>query len=75
MPILIFSVISFRSIVKINWLLPAWWSLVVLGVRHVLAQSDGVRRLVRGLASSAAIVVIAAVVVVAVLTTCRSRAT
>ena len=65
-PLLLFTLISFRSIVKINWLLPAWWSLVILGVRHVLAQGDGVRRLVRGLASSAAIVVIAAVVVVAV---------
>ena len=62
-PIAIFALISFRSIVKINWLLPAWWSLVILGVRHVLALDDGVRRLVRGLASSAAILVAAGVVV------------
>ena len=62
-PIAIFTLISFRSIVKINWLLPAWWSIVILGVRHVLALQDGVRRLVRGLASSAAILVAAGAVV------------
>ena len=54
-PIVLFTLISLRSIVKINWLAPAYWSLVVLGVHHVLAQADGLRRLLRGLASSAAI--------------------
>ena len=62
-PILLFTLISFRSIVKINWLAPAWWSLVVLGVHHVLGLPDGVRRLVRGLASSVVLLVAAAAVV------------
>lgn len=62
-PIVLFTAISFRSITKINWLAPAWWSLVVLGVHHVLAQADGLRRLRRGLASSLAILVLAGIVV------------
>ncbi len=62
-PIALFTLISLRSIVKINWLAPAYWSLAILGVRHVLAQRDGPRRLVRGLASSLAILLAAGVVV------------
>ncbi len=62
-PIALFTLISLRSIVKINWLAPAYWSLAILGVRHVLAQADGARRLARGLASSAAILVLAGVAV------------
>ena len=62
-PIALFSVISLRSIVKINWLAPAYWSLLILGVHHVLQRSDGVKRLLRGLASSVAILLAAGVVV------------
>ncbi len=62
-PIVLFTAISFRSIVKINWLAPAYWSLMILGVRHALSLDNGVRRLVRGLASSAAILVVAGAVV------------
>jgi len=62
-PIALFTVISLRSIVKINWLAPAYWSLMILGVRHVLALENGSRRLVRGLASSAAILLVAGAVV------------
>lgn len=59
-PILLFTPISLRSIVKINWLAPAWWSLVILGVHALLARTDGMARLRRGLASSAAILAAAA---------------
>ena len=38
-PLLLFTAVSFRSNAKINWLIPAWWSLVVLGMHHVL-QAD-----------------------------------
>ncbi len=62
-PIALFTLISLRSIVKINWLAPAYWSLAILGVRHVLALDNGPRRLVRGLASSLAILLAAGVVV------------
>jgi 4-amino-4-deoxy-L-arabinose transferase-like glycosyltransferase len=58
-PIALFVPISFRSLVKVNWLAPAYWSLLILGVRHVLTLQDGQRRLLRGLASSAAILLIA----------------
>ena len=56
-PIVLFTLISFRSIIKINWLVPAFWSLVILGVHHLLAREHGFRNLARGLASSAAILV------------------
>jgi hypothetical protein len=61
-PIVLFTAISFRSIVKINWLAPAYWSLVVLGVAYVLSREGGERRLVRGLASSAALLLVAGLV-------------
>jgi hypothetical protein len=62
-PIVLFTLISFRSLVKVNWVAPAYWSLMILGVRHVLALDGGVRRLVRGLASSAAMLLVAGVAV------------
>lgn len=62
-PIVLLTVISFRSNVKLNWLAPAYWSLIILGVRHVLARENGSRRLGWGLASSAAILVVAGVAV------------
>jgi len=55
LPIALFTVVSFRSIVKINWLAPAFWSLVVLGVFHLLQREQGLRNLMRGLATSAVI--------------------
>lgn len=61
-PIVLFTFISFRSLVKVNWLVPAFWSLVILGVQHLLAREDGQKRLLRGLASSAAVLLIAGVV-------------
>jgi hypothetical protein len=61
-PLLLFTGISFRSIVKINWLAPAFWPLIVLGIRHQLARSGSERRLVWGLASSAGVLVIGAAI-------------
>lgn len=60
-PIVFFTLVSFRSIVKINWLIPAYWSLIILAVREMLARADGLKRLGRGLASSAALLLVAAV--------------
>ena len=54
-PIALCLVLSLRSIVKLNWLAPAYWSLIILGVRHVLSLAGGPRRLRRGLATSAAL--------------------
>ena len=61
-PLLLFTAISFRSIVKINWLAPAFWPLIVLGIRHLLARGGGEQRMVWGLASSAAVLVIGAAI-------------
>jgi hypothetical protein len=58
-PILVFTLVSFRSIAKLNWLAPAYWSLMILGVQHVLAREGGLRRLLRGLASSAVLLLVA----------------
>jgi len=61
-PLLLFTGISFRSIVKINWLAPAFWPLIVLGIRHQLARSGSERRMVWGLASSAGVLAIGAAI-------------
>jgi len=61
-PLLLFTGISFRSIVKINWLAPAFWPLIVLGIRHLLARGGGERRMVWGLASSAVVLAIGAAI-------------
>ena len=61
-PILVFTFVSFRSIAKINWLAPAYWSLMILGVQYVLTREGGLRRLLRGLASSAILLLAAGLV-------------
>ncbi len=60
-PLLLFSAVSLRSHVKLNWLAPAWWSLIVLGMHALLAQGDALARLRRGLGSSAAMLLAAMV--------------
>ena len=62
-PIVLCIAISFRSIVKINWLIPAYWSLAILAVHQILARENGLRHLKRGLASSAAILLAAGIAV------------
>ena len=57
MPLLLFTLVSFRSHAKPNWLAPAYWSLIILGVRHLLA--GGAPRWRIGLASSAAVALLA----------------
>lgn len=58
-PLLLFSAVSLRSHVKLNWLAPAWWSLIVLGMHRLLEQRDALTRLKRGLGSSAALLLAA----------------
>jgi 4-amino-4-deoxy-L-arabinose transferase-like glycosyltransferase len=54
-PLLLFTAVSLRSHVKLNWLAPAWWSLIVLGMHGLLQRGATVRRLAWGLGSSAAL--------------------
>lgn len=58
-PLLLFTAVSFRANSKVNWLMPAWWALIVLGLRPLLAQGATqpakLRRLRWGLGSSAAL--------------------
>lgn len=55
LPLLLFTFTSFRSNAKMNWLLPAWWSLLVLAVYHWHQSDRGLRFMRWGLASSAAV--------------------
>jgi hypothetical protein len=60
-PLVAFTLVSFRTLVKLNWLVVAYWPLVILGVRRVLEKARGERELRLGLGSSAAIVIVALV--------------
>jgi hypothetical protein len=62
LPVIFFSLVSFRSVVKLNWLAPAYWSLIVLAMHHLLRRANGMRPVVWGLASSAALVLLMFVV-------------
>lgn len=55
-PLLLFVAASFRTNAKSNWLIPAWWSLIILGVQHALMSPDIWRWRIAGLASSAVLV-------------------
>lgn len=59
-PLLLFAAASLRTNAKINWLMPAWWSLVILGMRASLQLAGPWRA--RGLASSALVLLVALVV-------------
>jgi hypothetical protein len=58
-PLLLFTAVSFRANAKINWLAPAFWSLIVLGMHHLLQRPGAARQLAWGLGSSAAVVLAA----------------
>ncbi len=58
-PLLIFTAVSFRSNAKLNWLAPAWWSLIILGMHHLLQRPRVARELAWGLGSSAAMLLLA----------------
>lgn len=52
-PMTVFVAASFRTNAKNNWLIPAWWSLVILGMHHALTTPSNRRWKIWGLASSA----------------------
>ncbi len=58
-PLLLFTAVSFRANAKINWLAPAFWSLIVLGMHPLLQRPGAARQLAWGLGSSAAVVLAA----------------
>jgi len=60
-PLVFFASASMRSLVKMNWPAPAYWPLIILGVRWILRRRDLAWRFVAGLGSSAALFVLAAV--------------
>jgi 4-amino-4-deoxy-L-arabinose transferase-like glycosyltransferase len=63
-PLLLFAAVSLRSLVKPNWLAPAYWSLIILAIRARLAADEVPRALKIGLASSAAVLVAAALLTI-----------
>jgi len=64
-PLVVFGAASFRTNSKVNWLMPAWWSLVILGMHFTNASKDGGRRRVWGLSTSA-LLLLAAIVLAAI---------
>ena len=60
-PLIVFVAASFRTNAKVNWLMPAWWSLVVLGMHFSLAREDRARGRAWGLGTSALLLVLAVV--------------
>lgn len=49
---LFFVSISFRSLVKMNWLAPAYWSFIILGIYHLIDKPQRIRRMQIGIYSS-----------------------
>jgi hypothetical protein len=60
-PLVLFTLTSLRSLVKPNWLAPAYWPLVILAVQARLAGGTVPRGLKLGLASSAALLLAAGI--------------
>lgn len=61
-PLLVFGAASLRTNSKVNWLMPAWWSLVILGTYFSSLKKGGEQRRALGLSSSA-LLLLAAVIV------------
>ncbi len=49
---LFFIAVSFRSLVKMNWLAPGYWSLIILGIYIVFQAPHKIRRMKLGIISS-----------------------
>jgi hypothetical protein len=47
-----FTAVSFRSLVKMNWLAPAYWSLIILGIYYLFQSSNRFNRMRTGVFSS-----------------------
>lgn len=50
--IVFFTLVSFRSLVKMNWLAPAYWSFVILGVYYLIQDPKRFKRMKIGIFSS-----------------------
>ncbi len=49
---LVFIAVSFRSLVKMNWLAPAYWSLIILGIYYLFQNPSRLKRMKVGIFSS-----------------------
>ena len=47
-----FIAVSFRSLVKMNWLAPAYWSLIILGIHYLFGNPERFKRMRVGIFSS-----------------------
>lgn len=50
--VVFFTAVSFRSLVKMNWLAPAYWSLIILGVHYLFQDPQRFKRFQVGISSS-----------------------
>ncbi len=53
-----FIAVSFRSLVKMNWLAPAYWSLIILGINYLFENPKRLARMRIGIYSSAVFLLI-----------------
>jgi 4-amino-4-deoxy-L-arabinose transferase-like glycosyltransferase len=59
LPLLVFTLVSFRSEAKFHWLIPAWWSLLILGLHQAMGLSSHLRAIKIGLSTSALMLITA----------------
>jgi 4-amino-4-deoxy-L-arabinose transferase-like glycosyltransferase len=59
-PLLVFTLVSFRSEAKFHWLIPAWWSLLILGMNQAMDSSNPLRGIRIGLSTSGLMLIMAA---------------
>jgi hypothetical protein len=50
--VVFFIAVSFRSLVKMNWLAPAYWSLIILGIYYLFQSPEKFNRMRTGIFSS-----------------------
>jgi 4-amino-4-deoxy-L-arabinose transferase-like glycosyltransferase len=63
LPLAVFVAASLRSLVKMNWPAPVYWSLIILGVHAILRERGVDRRFAWGIASSAALFAAGAILI------------
>jgi 4-amino-4-deoxy-L-arabinose transferase-like glycosyltransferase len=61
-PLLVLTLVSFRSEAKFHWLIPVWWSLLILGMHQAMALSRHLRGIKIGLSTTALMLITATVI-------------
>jgi 4-amino-4-deoxy-L-arabinose transferase-like glycosyltransferase len=59
-PLFVFTLVSFRGEAKFHWLIPVWWSLLILGMHQAMGRSSPMRGIKIGLSTSGLMLIAAA---------------